>query len=105
MTLTLTFTDGTSKSIPITKAFELQLSPERKQSIEFRETGKGWVMSYSKGTLEGKELRSLEFNQGPPKRYFTCSCGWSGFRVWPLDDENWCNECQGVLTPAEPPQS
>lgn len=59
MTLTIHFTDGSSKEVYITKAFELQISPERKQSIEFRETGKGWVMSYSKGTFEGKELESL----------------------------------------------
>lgn len=65
MNLTIHFTDGTSKEIPILKAYEIQLGPEYKQSIEFRQTGKGWVMSYTKSVLDGKNPTSIEIRLTP----------------------------------------
>ncbi len=61
-TLTLTFEDGSSKQIDVHVAIEIDVSPERKQSIEFRQSSNGkWVMSFTKPIFEGKRIESIAF--------------------------------------------
>jgi hypothetical protein len=55
--LTLRFDDGTERVITLKNSIEMNVSPERKQSIEFRETNDGvWVMAFTKPVLQGKKL-------------------------------------------------
>lgn len=59
-TLTITFEDGTAKTIVLANAIEMNVSAERKQSIEFRETSSGeWVMAFTKPLLEGRKFSSI----------------------------------------------
>jgi hypothetical protein len=51
-TLTLNFTDGTSKEILIDRVIEIDTPG--KQEISFRETPKGWVMAFTKSVKDGK---------------------------------------------------
>ena len=58
--LRIEFEDGDSRVIPLSKAIEIKLRPERKQSIEFRETNGGeWVMSYSSLMMAGRKLKKI----------------------------------------------
>lgn len=38
-----------------------------------------------------------------PRSYFSCKCGWQGWRVWPDASDNWCNRCGENMLPAIPP--
>lgn len=60
-TLLIYFDDGSYRELIIDKAVELDVSPNRRQSIEFRETAKGWVMSYAKPLLLGQKLSEGQF--------------------------------------------
>lgn len=65
-TLTLNFEDGTHKDIILSKAIELRIGEERKQSLEFRETKNGeWVMAYTSPLLEGKSLKNVNMEKNP----------------------------------------
>lgn len=52
--LTVYFDDGTSKDIVLEKAIEIDTAG--KQELSFRETAKGWVMTFTKSILDGKKL-------------------------------------------------
>lgn len=63
--LTIEFEDGTTKTIQLERAFEIDTTPPLKQSIEFRETNKGWVMSFTKPLFEGKKFKSIQVSKNP----------------------------------------
>lgn len=60
-TLKINFDDGSSKEITLHKAIEMRVGPERKQSIEFRETSDGtWVMAFTSPLFESKKFSNIE---------------------------------------------
>lgn len=58
-TLSINFEDGTSKQIELTSVIEMRITPERRQSLEFRETTKGWVMAYTTPLFEDKKISDI----------------------------------------------
>lgn len=58
--LTLTFEDGHQQHIRIKGTIELGVTPQAKQSIEFRETSGGsWVMAFTKPIFNGRKIQSI----------------------------------------------
>lgn len=51
-TLTLSYEDGTTHTIELQKAIEVDTPGLRE--LSFRETRKGWVMTFTKSLLRGK---------------------------------------------------
>jgi hypothetical protein len=61
MKLTLTFKDGTTKTIELKNAIEIDVKGPHKQSIEFRQTnGDTWIMSFTKSFFDGKKISKIE---------------------------------------------
>lgn len=63
MKLTLTFQDKSSKQIDLVNAIEA--NHPGKQAIEFRETDKGWILYFTKRTMEGKRIAGINFINPP----------------------------------------
>lgn len=61
--LTIEFEDGTATTIQLIHVFEIDTTPPAKQAIEFRETNKGWVMTFTKPTFAGKKFRSMQVSK------------------------------------------
>ena len=64
--LTIHFSDGTQKVVIVSKAIEMKVSAERKQSICFNETFDGeFVMAYTAPIMDNKSFSSLELTKNP----------------------------------------
>lgn len=62
--LSIRFDNGDFLTLPIDKVIELDVSIQRKQSVEFRQIDKGWIMSYTKPLFQGavpRKLKSITF--------------------------------------------
>lgn len=64
--LVIEFEDGSSKRINVYVAVELDVSAERKQSIEFRQVKPDrWLMSFTKPVFDGKPIKAINFTKRP----------------------------------------
>lgn len=60
-TLRITFEDGSSKELPLTETcFEIDVAPERKQSIGVQQNLSGqYKLGYTKPLMDGKKWKSI----------------------------------------------
>ena len=70
-TLRIEFEDGTFWEQELDRAIALRVSPERKQSIEFRETvdkggNRKWVMAFTEPVMQGMKFRSITITKNTP---------------------------------------
>lgn len=63
--LIITFKDGSTKELDLCKHV-ICLNHSGKQEIRFGETNKGWIMSYTDPTMEGKKVRAITFTNHTP---------------------------------------
>lgn len=95
--LSIRFDNGDFLTLPIDKVIELDVSIQRKQSVEFRQIDKGWIMSYTKPLFQGavpRKLKSITFTKdkeiiGDKSEFFDIVKGladWS--RKYPKENED-----------------
>lgn len=62
--LTLKYEDDTSQTILISNVIELGVTPQARQSIEFREVSDGsWVMAFTKPVFQGKKISTINLTK------------------------------------------
>lgn len=61
---TIEFADGSTRTIPLLPKVIVAAHPG-KQSVEFRETDKGWLLYVTERTLAGKKLKGITFTNPP----------------------------------------
>lgn len=61
--LTIEFEDGSSETIQLQHAFEINTTPPSKQALEFRETNNGWVMAFTKPLFGERKFKSMQVSK------------------------------------------
>lgn len=61
--MSIKFEDGSTTEIVLEKAIELDLPSTAKQSIQFSQSGKGWLMSFTKPLFEGKKFKEIRITK------------------------------------------